>query len=386
MSAAPAGSTTATGPRARLIQRSGGSCGLSPRGMRRHTPGARTGQPSAPISAGWPAGSRLAASRAHRPAGLPGRPRRGTRSVLRRPAPGGHSVVPSLGDTDRSRPGRPVGLDHLAAPAAPPPRVLEVEQMDRLSPPSTRTRRATGAGPGPGRAPRWRSRCGTGRSSRPRMRPGLRISELASADLGSLDLRRGEIRVMGKGRKERIGLLGSPRDTRWRPTSSTAGRSSPSEGRRRSRPGRDLPEPPRRPARRPRPALPARPSLQARRTARRGLAAHAPPLVRDAPARWRRGPARRPGAARSREPRDDPDLHPRLAGTAPGGISGGAPEGASRPQPVSGGRALARAGLIVSGAFLVSRVLGYVRLVVIGNTFGASPELDAFFAAFRLPT
>jgi putative peptidoglycan lipid II flippase len=52
---------------------------------------------------------------------------------------------------------------------------------------------------------------------------------------------------------------------------------------------------------------------------------------------------------------------------------------------VSAGRSLARAGLIVSGAFLVSRVLGYVRLVVIGNTFGASPELDAFFAAFRLP-
>ena len=39
---------------------------------------------------------------------------------------------------------------------------------------------------------------------------GLRISELASADLGSLDLRRGELRVIGKGRKERIGLLGRP--------------------------------------------------------------------------------------------------------------------------------------------------------------------------------
>ena len=39
---------------------------------------------------------------------------------------------------------------------------------------------------------------------------GLRISELASADLGLLDLRRGEVRVMGKGRKEGIGLLGSP--------------------------------------------------------------------------------------------------------------------------------------------------------------------------------
>ena len=47
--------------------------------------------------------------------------------------------------------------------------------------------------------------------------------------------------------------------------------------------------------------------------------------------------------------------------------------------------ALARAGLIVSGAYLVARVLGYVRVVVIGSTLGAGPELDAFFAAFRIP-
>ncbi len=39
---------------------------------------------------------------------------------------------------------------------------------------------------------------------------GLRISELAAADLGSLELRRGELRVLGKGRKERVGLLGRP--------------------------------------------------------------------------------------------------------------------------------------------------------------------------------
>ena len=49
------------------------------------------------------------------------------------------------------------------------------------------------------------------------------------------------------------------------------------------------------------------------------------------------------------------------------------------------GRSIARAGLIVTGAFLVSRVLGWVRIVVIGTTFGASSELDAFFAAFRIP-
>jgi site-specific recombinase XerD len=39
---------------------------------------------------------------------------------------------------------------------------------------------------------------------------GLRISELGAADLSSIDLRRGEIRVLGKGRKERVGLLGRP--------------------------------------------------------------------------------------------------------------------------------------------------------------------------------
>ncbi len=54
---------------------------------------------------------------------------------------------------------------------------------------------------------------------------------------------------------------------------------------------------------------------------------------------------------------------------------------------MSAARTLARAGLIVSGAFLVSRVLGWLRLVVIGNAFDASAtaELDAFFAAFRIP-
>ena len=52
---------------------------------------------------------------------------------------------------------------------------------------------------------------------------------------------------------------------------------------------------------------------------------------------------------------------------------------------MSTSRTLARAGLIVSGAFLVSRVLGWMRLVVIGNTVGATADLDAFYAAFRIP-
>ncbi len=48
-------------------------------------------------------------------------------------------------------------------------------------------------------------------------------------------------------------------------------------------------------------------------------------------------------------------------------------------------RGIARAGLIVTSAFLVSRILGSVRLIVIGATFGAGPDLDAFLAAFRIP-
>ena len=39
---------------------------------------------------------------------------------------------------------------------------------------------------------------------------GLRIAELAGLTLDSLDLGRGELRVVGKGRKERAGLLGRP--------------------------------------------------------------------------------------------------------------------------------------------------------------------------------
>lgn len=39
---------------------------------------------------------------------------------------------------------------------------------------------------------------------------GLRIGELATARVGDLDLRRGELRVVGKGRKERVTLLGGP--------------------------------------------------------------------------------------------------------------------------------------------------------------------------------
>lgn len=48
-------------------------------------------------------------------------------------------------------------------------------------------------------------------------------------------------------------------------------------------------------------------------------------------------------------------------------------------------RTLARAGLVVTAAFFLSRVLGWLRLVVISTSFGAQGDLDAYFAAFRIP-
>lgn len=39
---------------------------------------------------------------------------------------------------------------------------------------------------------------------------GLRISEIAGATVSDVDLAHGELRVLGKGRKERIGMLGAP--------------------------------------------------------------------------------------------------------------------------------------------------------------------------------
>jgi putative peptidoglycan lipid II flippase len=51
---------------------------------------------------------------------------------------------------------------------------------------------------------------------------------------------------------------------------------------------------------------------------------------------------------------------------------------------VTAGRSLARAGLIVTGAFLVSRALGWVRVAVLAVTVPTG-DLDTFFAAFGIP-
>lgn len=52
---------------------------------------------------------------------------------------------------------------------------------------------------------------------------------------------------------------------------------------------------------------------------------------------------------------------------------------------MTAGGTLARAGLIVSATFLASRLLGWVRLLVIGNLSVPLADLDSFFAAFRIP-
>jgi putative peptidoglycan lipid II flippase len=46
---------------------------------------------------------------------------------------------------------------------------------------------------------------------------------------------------------------------------------------------------------------------------------------------------------------------------------------------------LARAAALVVGAYVLSRVLGLGREIIIGREFGTTRELDAYLAAFRIP-
>jgi putative peptidoglycan lipid II flippase len=46
---------------------------------------------------------------------------------------------------------------------------------------------------------------------------------------------------------------------------------------------------------------------------------------------------------------------------------------------------VARASIVMIGALIASRILGWLRLSVVGATFGATPDLDAFMAAFKIP-
>ena len=69
------------------------------------------------------------------------------------------------------------------------------------------------------------------------------------------------------------------------------------------------------------------------------------------------------------------------------GAPGAQPAGPATEPPtsISAGRILVTASLVLTVAALASRLLGWIRLLVIGSQFGASRELDAYFAAFRIP-
>jgi site-specific recombinase XerD len=107
-------------------------------------------------------------------------------------------------------PGDPWGA--IATPRLPRrlPRVLEVDQIERLLAVIDEDLAAAGT------ASDSRAQTSLALALRDRAlvetayAAGLRISELAAAELGLVDLGRGELRVYGKGRKERIGLLGRP--------------------------------------------------------------------------------------------------------------------------------------------------------------------------------
>ncbi len=121
-----------------------------------------------------------------------------------------------------------VATDPLAALPTPRqprrlPSVLSVEETERLIETAARTEeRGTygpGARPGADGAPRADGPPAPGTNAlalrdvaiiETAYAAGLRISELASLTVSSIDLRRGEVRVIGKGNKERVSLLGRP--------------------------------------------------------------------------------------------------------------------------------------------------------------------------------
>jgi site-specific recombinase XerD len=103
-----------------------------------------------------------------------------------------------------------VDADPLAALVTPRlprrlPKVLNVGQVEALlDAVGAPARRMSAPATGEGLVLRDRALVETAYAA------GLRISELAGLRLADLDLDRGEVRVLGKGRKQRIGLLGGP--------------------------------------------------------------------------------------------------------------------------------------------------------------------------------
>ena len=293
-------------------------------------------------------------------------------------------------------PGDPWGA--IATPRLPRrlPRVLEVDQVERLlavvDDGAGRRRRgragadraghrARAARPGP-RRDRLRGRaCGSAswpprtsaRSTCGAARSGSSARAARSASGCSAGRRVAALERVPRGR---------PPGPRSSARAAAAGDATPDRG---------LPEPPRRAARRPRPALPARPPVPrggpARRASRRTRCATRSPPTCSTAARTCASSRSCSATRASRRPRSTRTSRRRASGPRTATPTRGRAAGGPRPRrDATATRAPSPGpGSIVSGAFLVSRVLGWVRVVVIGNTFGAGRELDAFFAAFRHP-
>jgi site-specific recombinase XerD len=154
---------------------------------------------------------------------------------------------------------------------------------------------------------------------------GIRLSELQGLDVGSVDLVTERVRVMGKGRKERIVPLGRTALRALRGYYDARERlleTAPRPDRRAvflSRTGRRLSG---------RQVQNVVGAFLARPRGRGGdLHALAAAHLRDAHAGRGRGPAGREGAAGAREFEYDADLHAHLEGAAEAGVPAGASEG-----------------------------------------------------------
>ena len=139
---------------------------------------------------------------------------------------------------------------------------------------------------------------------------GLRVSELTGMDVTDVNLEERNARVLGKGSKQRMVLLGTKAADAVRLLPATRATSPPRSTRRR----RALPQSQRRSAHAAERAE-ARPHLRDPiRHRDHGAPAHAAPHLRDAPTGRRRGPARGAGTPRALQPDDNGDLHARHAG------------------------------------------------------------------------
>ena len=361
----------------RPLRPSHASSGRSPRATRRRTRSAPTRRRSAPTSTGsppaaWtgghPARADLRAYLAELGAPVAPAPRSPSASRRSARSTGG---PPATGSRRATRGARSRRRACRAACRAS----SRSTRSSGCSPPSTRS--SADATRAHRRERAWRppSRCATGRSSRRPTRPGLRISELAGAELGVArpPARRDPGPRQGPQGADRAARPAGPARAAP-PISRTAGRScSRRRAGRRGAADRGLPEPPRRAARRPRPALPPRPAPSPGRPAGRRVA-----RTRCATRSRRTCSTAAPTCASSRScsatrasrrPRSTPTCR-RPASARP---TARRTRGRARDRrAVSATRApWPGPGSIVSGAFLVSRILGWVRLVVIVRTVGA---------------